>query len=280
MSHVYDASTKYLLDARLADWLPLCGYSTSAQVEVIDADLATVTAAADRVLRVNEDPAWLLHVELQSSRDPDFADRLPAYNILLERRHHRRVRTVAVLLRQAADAPELSGVHQRGFPGESPYLTFHYHVVRLWELPPETFLSGGLGIVPLAPLAAVSEDELPAVVHRMEERIGEAATPDEGGVLWTAATVLMGLRYSKALAAELLRGVHGMKDSVTYQAIVEEGEVKALHKILLVQGAKRFGPPNEFIEQALRSITEVDRLNDLAGRILDVSSWEELLATD
>ncbi len=80
MALPYDASTKYLVEARLADWLPLCGRTTTAPLEIIDADLSTVTAAADRVLRVHEDPAWLLHLELQSSRDPEFLPNLPVYN--------------------------------------------------------------------------------------------------------------------------------------------------------------------------------------------------------
>src|SRR5277367_1770830 len=104
MSHQYDASTKYLVQARLADWLPLGGRTTTAPVEIIDADLSTVTAAADRVLRVHEEPAWLLHVELQSSRDPEFLPNLPVYNTLLARRHGALVRTVVVLLRRSADS--------------------------------------------------------------------------------------------------------------------------------------------------------------------------------
>lgn len=42
MSHPYDASTKYLVQTRLADWLPLCGRTTAAELQIIDADLATV----------------------------------------------------------------------------------------------------------------------------------------------------------------------------------------------------------------------------------------------
>ena len=60
----------------------------------------------------------------------------------------------------------------------------------------------------------------------MDERIRAEATADEAGTLWTAADVLMGLRYSRQLVAQLLQGVHGMKESVTYQAILEEGVVK------------------------------------------------------
>ena len=82
MSHPYDASTKYLVQTWLADWLPLCGRTTTAELQVINADLATVTAAADRVLLVREDPPWLLHLELQASRDDDLLPNLPAYNMI------------------------------------------------------------------------------------------------------------------------------------------------------------------------------------------------------
>jgi hypothetical protein len=193
------------------------------------------------------------------------------------------VRTVVVLLRKSADAPELTGTLQRGFGGEPPYLVFRYGVVRIWQLPPETFLSGGLGIVPLAPLSAVAENELPGVICRMDERIRAEATPDEAGTLWTAADVLMGLRYPRQLVAQLLQGVHGMKDSVTYQAIVEEGEIKGIlrarQEVLLQLGGRRFDVPSKATETALRSIADPGRLARMIGALLDVTNWDELLAT-
>jgi hypothetical protein len=110
MSHPYDASTKYLVQTRLADWLPLTGRTTNAAVEIVDADLATVTAAADRVLCVHENPPWLFHIELQSSRDPGLLPNLHVYNGLLDRQHGLLVRTVVVLLRRTADSADLTGV--------------------------------------------------------------------------------------------------------------------------------------------------------------------------
>jgi len=283
MPHPYDASTKYLLQTRLADWLPLSGRTTTAELQVIDADLATVTAAADRVLKVCEEPPWLLHLELQASRDPDLLPNLPAYNILLERRHGALVRTVVVLLRKSADWPELTGTLERGFRGEQPYLVFRYEVVRVWQLSPDMFLSGGLGILPLAPLSAVAEAELPGVIRRMDQRIRAEATPDEAGTLWTAADVLMGLRYPRQLVVQLLQGVHGMKESVTYQAIVEEGEIKGMLRArlddLLRLGRRRFGEPNADAEATLRGINDPERLSRMIDVLLDVSSWDELLAT-
>ncbi len=141
--------------------------------------------------------------------------------------------------------------------------------------------------MPLAPLSAVAEAALPGVIRRMDERIRAEASADEAGTLWTAADVLMGLRYPRQLVTQLLQGVHGMKESVTYQAIVEEGraegEVKGMLRArqddLLQLGRLRFGPPSIETETALRAITDPDRLSRMVGALLDVSSWEELLAT-
>ncbi len=252
---------------------------TNAQVEIVDAELATVTAAADRVLRVDEDPPWLMHLELQSSRDTSLPVSLHAYNALLERQHGMLVRTVVVLLRRSADGPELTGVLQRAFPAEPAYLVFRYQLLRVWRLPVDTFLSAGLGVLPLAPLSRVTELDLPDVIRRMADRIDREATPEEAGTLWTATEVLMGLRYSGDLVNQLLRGVFRMKESVTYQAIVREGEVKALQAMLLRQGAKRFGAADEMVETTIREIVDVDRLEKLTERLLDASNWQDLLAS-
>jgi hypothetical protein len=78
----------------------------------------------------------------------------------------------------------------------------------------------------LAPLSAVAKAELRGVMRRMSERIHTEATPEEAGTLRTATDVLMGLRYPRILAAQLLQGVLGMKEPATYQAIVEEGRAE------------------------------------------------------
>ncbi len=172
---------------------------------------------------------------------------------------------------------------ERGFVGEPPYLRFRYQVVRLWALPVETFLRGGLGLVPLAPLGAVTENDLPGVIDRMRERIEGEAGPELAGTLWTAADVLMGLRYSRELVDHLLRGVHGMRESVTYQAIVEEGiekgRLEEARKLLLDLGAERLGWPGNEVEAAIGEITDVERLRHMGRRLLHVSTWQELLAT-
>lgn len=194
-----------------------------------------------------------------------------------------RVRSVLILLRPEADSPRLTGVYRLAFPGEAPYLEFRYRVVRAWEVPVERFLGGGLGVLPLAPLADLPEEALPGVIRRMQERLRREATLEVAEVLWTATYVLMGLRYADAVAARLLEGVIAMEDSVTYQAIIRKGAARGaldeVKKVLLRQGTRKFGSPTAETTAALQAIPDLPRLERMVDRMFDAISWDDLLAT-
>src|SRR5206468_1306755 len=129
---------------------------------VIDADIAPVSGAADKVLRVAADPPYLLHLEFVAGHDAaNLPRKLHVRNGLLEERHDLRVRSVALLLWPEAESPRLTGVYERSFPDEESYLTFRYQVVRVWQLAPGPLLTGGLPLLALAPISAVTEAELP-----------------------------------------------------------------------------------------------------------------------
>lgn len=79
-----------------------------------------------------------------------------------------------------------------------------------------------------------------------------------------------------------------MKDSVTYQAIVEEGlaegraegraeGLKAMREVLLEMGTSQFGKPDRKTAKLIDSIDELGQLKRLTERILDVEDWKELL---
>lgn len=95
----FDATTKYLIEAHPADWLALSGRTSTARVEVIEAEVSTVTASADRVLLVHDPHPWVLHLEPQASREIALTGRGLTYNVLLERKLGYLVWTVFVLLR-------------------------------------------------------------------------------------------------------------------------------------------------------------------------------------
>ena len=68
-----------------------------------------------------------------------------------------------------------------------------------------------------------------------------------------------------------------MRESTSYQAILEEGGVVTLRASIRRLGEKRFGPPTEEQRSRLAGATELDRLNRISDAVIDVSSWDELL---
>jgi predicted transposase YdaD len=287
MALPYDATTKDLFRYP-ADWLQRLHLEVHGPVEVIETDLSTVTATADKVLHIGEAQPWLLHLELQASRDLTLPRRLLKYNGLLHDHHELPVYSVVVLLRKEADDSALTGVIQYPSRPDLGGLDFRFRVVRVWEWSVEEVLSGGLGTLPLAPLSAqVTETELPAVIRRMEERLRTMDQAEEASRLWTSTLVLMGLRFSRELAAQLLQGVQGMKESVTYQMILEEGRAEgraegqaaALQNVIIRLGTPGLGAPGGKEEIAIRAVNDPDRLDRMLDRLSEVSNWQELLDT-
>jgi hypothetical protein len=276
-----DDTLKHLTELSPQDWVVRGGWS-AAPARLMDADIATITGATDKVIRVDGLPAWLLAVDFQAGHDtvaklPD----LLLYNSALYKRHRLRVRSLMVLLHKGADSPQLTGFYERGFPDEPFDVALRYRIVRVWQVPPEQWLAGGLGLVPLAPLGNVRQGKLPSVIAQMKQRLARDMTPNQAAELWSATYILMGLRYERALIQTLLQGVITMKESVTYQAIIEEGKTKGeleeARKILLLQGRSRFGEPSPEAVAVLDALTDVHKLEELTVRLLQVAGWQELL---
>jgi predicted transposase YdaD len=296
----FDATTKELIEKHPKDWLDLLGLP-AVSVTIVDADVSTVSTDSDKIIIAEGELRYVVHLELQSTHKPDDAERFLGYNVSVHRRHRLRVRTIVILLRPEADGPCMRGPYIEQFPEEPEYIHFEFRVLRLWELPVEQILQGGVGLLPLAPLCKVSQDALPNVIRQMEQRI-DVSAPDEAAALWTSTYILLGLRYPREFAAQLLKGVRAMKESSTYQAILEEGEAKGEARgrvegeakgrvegeakgrvegeriVLLRLGAKRFGEPDAVTLACILAITSFGRLEQLTDRLLEVESWSELLA--
>jgi predicted transposase YdaD len=284
MARPFDATLKDLVDAYAADWAVFLrqqlGLPIDGPAEVIESDVSTVSAQADKVFRVQSPEPALIHLELQSGPDSGLPRRALLYNVLLDDRYELPVLTVIVLLKRGANLSNLTGALQCRRPDGSVYLAFEYKVIRLWELPPEPFLTGPLGIVPLAPLAAVAIADLPGMLRRMDERFHREAGPG-GRVndLLTATNILMGLCYPTDLVNRIFEEVRGMEESVTYQQIVKKGQLKEARRLLLLQGRYRFGPPSPATVTAFEGIDDLVRLERMAPRLFDAADWDDLLAT-
>jgi hypothetical protein len=256
-------------------------------VEILDANLSTVTAEVDKVVRIGGTTPWLAHLEFQSSYDATIGERIVRYNAMLHLQYRLPVASVLVLLRPAASGPATNGVYRVAHPDAPPYLNFSYTVRRVWREPAEDLLAGALGTLPLAPLGAVRRAALPGVLHAMDRRFAEEATHAEAERLRMVTYTLLGLRYPPAVVDQLMPGLQAMRDSSTYQAILDEGRVEGRaegrvegeRRLLLLVGEGRFGPPDDVTQTRLGAIEDADAIERLARRLLTVSSWAELLST-
>ena len=76
-----------------------------------------------------------------------------------------------------------------------------------------------------------------------------------------------------------------MRESSTYQLIVEEGLAKGLaegqtkgrREDILKLATKRFGEPTIEIRDALSGMKDIAQLDSLMDRLLDASSWDDLM---
>ena len=87
----------------------------------------------------------------------------------------------------------------------------------------------------------------------------------------------------------MILGIHGIEESSVYQGIFAKGEAKGETKgeakgrveearlAILRLGHKKFGEPDRHVRATIDAIDDVDQLNSLLDRILDVSSWDDLL---
>ncbi len=133
----FDPTLKSLVEVGPIDWTVFAG-QPAAPTRIIDADIATVSGAADKVLRVDATRPYILHLEFVAGHyAADLPTALNKRNVLLDDRHGLLVRTVVILLKPSADSPALTGLRQRAFPRELPYNLFGYRVIRVWQIPPD-----------------------------------------------------------------------------------------------------------------------------------------------
>ena len=80
-----------------------------------------------------------------------------------------------------------------------------------------------------------------------------------------------------------------MRESVTYQAILEEGKAEGkaegeakgraeeARRILLLLGRDQFGEPDPGVQAALEAVGDVNRLEELTVQLKHAATWKELI---
>lgn len=292
MGKTFDATLNAMIDETLGDWADFladrAGVPRGPAV-ALDTDLST-TLQADRLFRVEGDPPSLLHLEMESASHLGMPDRLLRYNVAATAANGgASTRSVVVLLRPEANASDLTGVLARGSP---PYLTFTYGVVRVWKESTAALLAAGPGLAPLAILTNESVRNPDAAIEMVHKQFRGSNMPELLSRQLIGATFfLAGLRYNDAQIDNFrLRFDMTLEDSKSYQMVLRmgaergklegklEGKLDASRSLLIRQATKRFGVPPVAALARLQAVTNPDLLEPLAERVLDATTWDDLVA--
>ena len=131
-------------------------------------------------------------------------------------------------------------------------------------------------ILPWVPLMA-GANELKAVERwkRLAEAEPDSRKRSEFGLL---AQIFAERAGRKDLWHKQLKEWN-VEETIIGKRLIAEGEANEARKLLLHLGSKRFGPAPAPVESTLRAIPERERLERMADRLLDATSWDDLLAT-
>src|SRR5262249_45534232 len=118
MAKPFDATMRDLVEIEPAAWLRLLELPVPdpAAARVIDSNLATVSPETDKLVRVGGPEPFLFHPEFLSGRAVGYPGHLLWYNVVAGHRHGLPMLSVLILLRRAADGPELTGEHEGQVP--------------------------------------------------------------------------------------------------------------------------------------------------------------------
>ena len=278
MSKPFDATVKELISAYPADWLAALGVPITAPPEVLSAELSTVSAAADTLIKVGD---LVVHIDLESGPDDFLARRMLLYNVLAHHHTGLPVHSVVVLMRaNAVGGGPPGGVEYAPRPDRGG-LRFRFETVRAWELPVADLLTAGIGFLPLAvlgkpPPGQTRAQALPAIAKRIADRAEHEAGADAERLL-VAAYILSAMHVPPAVGRGIFNKVIAMKDSPGYQFILEEGAIDFARETLLKLGEQRFGEPTEKQANRLNAIEDLDRLRRMMLKVLTAKSWDAML---
>jgi predicted transposase/invertase (TIGR01784 family) len=196
----------------------------------------------------------ILHIEFQTDPKIDIPTRMADYRLRIHRKFpDHTIHQVVIYLRET-NSPR---VFQDYF--DIPGMYAEYRVIRIWEVPTSELLSAP-GLLPFASLGRTTD---PAQTLWESVRAMGAIPADLQHEALGAAYILSGLRLDIEMISQIIRR-DVMQESVTYQAILEEGRQDERRSIAL--DLLREGLSIELIVKVSRlSLAEVTQLQQENG---------------
>lgn len=280
----FDATLKDLARRHPGDYVSTFRLGNARDIRALNVDLPVISAATDVVLGHGDPLRSVLDLNFQSGPEANLAGRLCLYNSSLYYRFGVPVHSVVILLRPVADHPNVTGrLVYTGQPRRGK-LEFRYEVFRIWEIPAEELLKRGPGVLPLSVLGALPpgtpvEEGIAEIVARLCRRVERSFDHETASHVLTSTFVLSGLRLNRERALDLFRRIRAVEESTTYQYILEQGELKAVRRLVLRHGGRKLGTPGKKVKAAIQELEDLPRLERILDAVPTAASWDEVLAT-
>ncbi|NET69821.1 MAG: Rpn family recombination-promoting nuclease/putative transposase [Sphaerospermopsis sp. SIO1G2] len=239
---------------------------TELSIEPIRADFVTFLQTENRILH--------LEFQTKATSQPPIPFRMLDYSVRLTRQYQVPITQVVIFLQATVDEIAFTETYINE-------TTHHrYRVIRMWEEEPELFLHT-LALLPLAPLTKTnSPSGLLSQVSRNLDKITDRATKQD---IAAYTEILAGLRFKKDFIRQLL-SEDIMKESVIYQDIFQQGELKGEIKgelkgeikfcLRLLQ--QRFGELDTEIITRVKNLP-VEQLENLGAALFNISEVGDLV---
>jgi predicted transposase YdaD len=276
--HEYDVALKLLLQASTDSILrQVTGVSVARwlntempQVQTSRADLLGATVDDN-----------LVHVELQSSNDPDMALRMAEYALRIYRQFRKFPKQIVLYVGE----PQLRMTASLSEPDSiKPDFAFQYTLIDIRDLDATELLA-----------SSHIEDNLLAILTRLQDRaatvrqiLGRIAKLEEPArrAAFARFLIISGLRRLAAAVKEEAQKMPILNDILDHEVIGpailqgrqegrQEGRREGRHEMLGRLLEKRFGPIPAWVEPRLANLSAAE-LDSVAVRVFDISHLEEL----
>ncbi len=212
----YDNTCKYLAENFSIDFTSWLLGKPLPLTKLEPTELSAEPIRADSLIFL-ESSEIILHLEFQTSTDENMPLRMLDYWVRLHRKFPtKKIHQTVIYLKPTNSAL----AYQNSFTLDQT--NHQFNIIRLWEQPREA-LQQYQGLLPFVTLAQTANPE--EALEQVAQQIEIIADKNIQSNIAAATYIISGLTLSREIIHRLLR-TEIMKESVTYQEILLEGEAK------------------------------------------------------
>lgn len=226
------------------------------------------TIEADSVLEIeleNNGKDMLFHIEIQSTRDPNMAERLLQYSVEAQNQHKLPVYSCVIYLKDVGEVPRPPLRWQR-LDGQD-ILWFDYLSIELASIPVEELRETGLiGLKPLFVLAKGGTD--PMIIKEVVSDLGEAQQFSLLSVSRLFADLILSDEDQEWIERIFAMYSDPLAQTRTYQKLIQKGKLEGLQEALLSVVEVRFPSLADLARQKVPQVSTPDTLDLLVKAVV------------